>query len=94
MGYTWETYQEFLESPEWKRTCLRLKRECDWTCQDCYTRQHDLHVHHTTYKNGWMPLDDEGLIVLCPECHDERHGQTSGTWSDIQRRLDQLGSRI
>ena len=52
----------------------------------------ELHVHHTTYEHGWLPLpEDEGVLkVLCEQCHDAAGG-FDWTWANIQKKIKELG---
>ena len=65
------SYQEYLQSPEWREqreNALRLARH---RCQPCNTR-HQLEVHHRTYDRvGRERLDD--LTVLCRPHHELFH---------------------
>lgn len=47
-------------------------------CQDC-GRLGRLEVHHrTSLDDGGAPYDPRNLEVLCPTCHDLRHGHLDG----------------
>lgn len=62
-----QSYQDYLNSEQWK---IRSKREKSFAknlCALCH-RTGELHVHHSTYvRLGNEQMGD--LIVLCENCH-------------------------
>ena len=65
----WEQYKR----PEWQRRRTEILTRDDWTCQDCGSKEEQLHVHHRFYEKGrkvWEYEDDE-LVTLCKYCHRE-----------------------
>lgn len=76
----WESYQDFLNSPEWqaKREAVR-QRSGGW-CESCrvagvYKRA--AHVHHVHYEKPWGQEDTTDLLHLCEEHHRLAHGNVS-----------------
>lgn len=61
-------YREYLQTPEWKETAKRKRRQAGNRCQVCNASGVQLDVHHRTYENRGHELDED-LIVLCHECH-------------------------
>ena len=100
-----QNYAAFCQSEMWTTEAKAIKRERDFTCDGCGEMfpAWELDVHHRDYSHpnregtpekvplGWFP-ERQYLEVLCRDCHLGEHG--FGTWADIQRRLDQLGTRI
>lgn len=77
---TWDSYQDFLNSPEWqaKREAVQ-KRSGGW-CESCrvagvYKRA--AHVHHVHYEKPWGQEDTTDLLHLCEEHHRLAHGNVS-----------------
>lgn len=67
------TYEEYLDSHEWKQIRDKMKIDSGEKCNLCGKTNHRLNIHHNTYtKRGWETKKD--LICLCRECHDEFHG--------------------
>jgi len=66
-GMVW-SYEDYLRSPEWRAKCDLVFERDGYRCATCGS-EHDLEVHHKTYKHLFNePLED--LITLCKECHD------------------------
>jgi hypothetical protein len=70
----WERYNEYLESPEWRRKlALVLERDyrrCQARLDGCsiYATQ----VHHLSYKHHFNePLFE--LVAICQSCHEQLH---------------------
>ena len=76
---TKEEYEKLLQSDYWKGYSYSLIKERNFTCEDCGrsfpNMRHMLQVHHLVYRdaNPWS-YNPEELIVLCKECHQNRHG--------------------
>lgn len=70
------TYQQYLQSPEWKRLADEAKERAGWRCQPC-NREGDrstLHAHHRCYDRKGKPGELLDVICLCEECHTLFHG--------------------
>ena len=67
-------YDEYLQTPEWKRRRKAAVAYADSRCQLCNKEGEPLNVHHRTYDNrgAEMPQD---LTVLCKDCHARHHGK-------------------
>lgn len=69
-------YKIFLNTVYWKIISRYKKYKSNNKCELCY-KDSNLHVHHKTYKNHGMEIDDEiirnDLIVLCSNCHNHHH---------------------
>ena len=70
-----ETYSELLKDPRWQKKRLEILNRDNFTCQICGHNDRTLHVHHIHYKKGKKPCeyDEESLITLCDDCHEEEH---------------------
>ncbi len=68
------SYQEYLQSPEWKEKSQTAKHRTGYRCQLCNRKGNDktLHTHHKTYERKFHELDSD-LIVLCKKCHAKFH---------------------
>lgn len=72
------TYYEKLRSPQWQRKRLEIMERDSFTCQCCETKEKNLQIHHVYYlpnKKPWE-YDNESLITLCCDCHDEITART------------------
>lgn len=70
----WQSYSDYLQSPQWKaKRELILKRD-NYTCQACLKNRAN-QVHHKSYEfvdfTGKEPCFD--LIAICEECHVRLH---------------------
>ena len=77
-------YDDYLQTPEWKRRRKGAVAYADTRCQLCNKEGEPLHVHHRTYDNrgAEMPQD---LIVLCKACHAKFHDKgSSGLVRDMR----------
>ncbi len=66
------TYQEYLQSDEWKYRADRAKKCAGHRCQVCNSTEKSLDTHHRTYDRLGCE-QDEDLIVLCRNCHTLFH---------------------
>lgn len=68
----YETYEEYLLSPDWqKKREYTIKRE-KGLCQGCGGKAQA--VHHLTYENIGNELYHE-LIAICNKCHRQIHAK-------------------
>lgn len=69
---SYATYQEYLQSEQF-RWCVSLVIErCDGVCEDCKSEL-GVDPHHVRYCK-WGEYDPpENLVYLCRKCHEERH---------------------
>lgn len=77
----WETYNEYLNSAEWKEKAREAKIRSGWRCQVC-NQQGDntqLHAHHRTYDRIGNELAQD-ITVLCQDCHKLFHGKSEPDW--------------
>jgi hypothetical protein len=65
------TYEEYLQSPQWRARRDRALRLGQWRCASCDTKR-GLQVHHHTYARLGCELDAD-LVVLCQVCHESHH---------------------
>lgn len=70
------SYQDYLQSDEWKRRAKMLKQKVGWRCADCnrMMSEHKLHVHHLTYERLGNEAPGD-LRVLCFQCHQKTHSR-------------------
>jgi hypothetical protein len=68
-------YNQLLNLYEWKIKRYTILLRDRFTCQDCKKTDINNHVHHLYYVRDEFPwqISDDGLIVLCKDCHISRH---------------------
>lgn len=74
------TYDEFLNTEYWLIISQYLKHKYNFICQDCkkkFSTFSKLNVHHKTYENHGREhmesVQNSDLVVLCEQCHKNRH---------------------
>ncbi len=65
-------YEEYLQTPHWKRKREDKLRAVGYRCQVCHRGGRTLEVHHRTYDRRGEELDQD-LTVLCRACHTTFH---------------------
>jgi len=71
----YESYKEYLVSPEWQRLKTLKLKQADNRCQLCNSPD-KLNIHHRTYKRIYEE-DLNDLTVLCSYCHYRFHEKLS-----------------
>jgi hypothetical protein len=68
-------YNILLSTYEWKIKRYSILIRDKFTCQDCKKRDSGNDIHHLYYVKDEFPweISNEGLIVLCRNCHIARH---------------------
>lgn len=68
-------YIEQFKSPLWQKKRLEILNRDNFTCQNCKSKDKQLHVHHYLYEkyNKIWEYEDDYLITLCDKCHMEWH---------------------
>lgn len=68
-------YLNLLQRPEWQRKRLERLEIAGWECENCGSKENQLHVHHKQYFKGRKPweYDNDQLQILCHKCHDLNH---------------------
>ena len=59
-----------------------LRRDA-WRCQLCGSMQH-LQVHHLKFRSHSGGDEEQNLITLCAECHEQMHRKTRRTKASLQ----------
>lgn len=65
-------YEDYLQTPHWKRKREEKLRAVGYRCQLCNSGSRILDVHHRTYERRGEELDED-LTVLCRVCHNWHH---------------------
>jgi hypothetical protein len=68
-------YLSLLKRPEWQKKRLEKLELAGWECENCGSKDNQLHVHHRQYfknRNPWE-YDNKQLEVLCDNCHNISH---------------------
>lgn len=68
-------YAQQMKHPEWQKKRLEALEYYGFECQNCGSKDEELHVHHPFYKRGAMiwQYDVDDLMCLCHKCHKEEH---------------------
>tara|TARA_B110001469_G_C9635563_1_gene318626 strand:- start:159 stop:761 length:603 start_codon:yes stop_codon:yes gene_type:complete len=69
----WESYNVYINSPEWGRLRQLVFRRADGVCEGCLSAK-ATDCHHTTYDNIGQEFLFE-LLALCNECHTRYHAR-------------------
>lgn len=68
-------YGDFLMTPYWKVISEKKKRQAEFKCQLCSSKQ-GLATHHRTYETHGREHENlQDLIVLCEDCHSNFHNK-------------------
>lgn len=90
---TYSTYAEYLELPEFRAVCEKVRRRSSGVCEWCGRRQ-AVEAHHVAYCR-WGEIDTElNLLDVCRPCHCNLHrckscGEVKLKAADIKK-----GSRV
>jgi 5-methylcytosine-specific restriction endonuclease McrA len=71
-----KSYSEKLLDPRWQQMRLRVFERDKWKCVICGDAKKTLHAHHPVYhpmSDGPWDYEDEQIITLCKDCHDNEH---------------------
>lgn len=68
-------YQRKLKDPRWNNVRKSILKRDNYTCINCHNDNIKLNVHHTYYDLNLEPweYDEDSLITLCENCHEEHH---------------------
>ncbi len=92
MRVTWESYDQYLNSPEWAKIRQAVFERDFYTCQHCYGIAEV--VHHLTYVRQYHELLED-LISLCRDCHWDCHkGDKRNVVADLQSAYEYHQRRI
>jgi hypothetical protein len=83
------SYFDLLKDPRWQKKRLEIFQRDEFMCQECFSPDKTLHVHHIKYV-GKFPWDtpDLYLVTLCDKCHaDEERVKKI----DLLSELDDCG---
>jgi hypothetical protein len=70
-------YAQQIKHPEWQRKRLEVLEAHGFECEDCGSKEEELHVHHPYYKRGAMiwQYETHDLQCLCHKCHKDAHAK-------------------
>lgn len=87
------TYQQYINSSEWRRKANAAKSRAEYRCQICNASPgvNKLHAHHRTYERLGHELDGD-LTVLCEDCHKLFHKKSGIVEHDfvIEARVERV----
>lgn len=73
------TYTGYLRSETWRAKREAVRKRAKRRCENCGRREQlrlaAWQVHHLHYPKVWGTEPLEDLILLCPDCHAEKHGK-------------------
>lgn len=67
---SYESYEEYIDSDEWRERASRIRMRDGYCCQICGATDVPMEVHHLTYTRLYEE-DDGDLLTLCHECHEK-----------------------
>lgn len=70
-------YAQQIKHPNWQKKRLEVLEAHNFECENCGSKEEELHVHHPFYKRGamiWQYETDE-LQSLCHKCHKDVHAK-------------------
>jgi len=72
-----DTFAAQYKNPMWQKKRLEAMEEAGFECQNCGSKEKQLHVHHHRYVKGRKVWEYENpeLSVLCDACHETLHEQ-------------------
>ena len=81
-----KSYAELLKDPRWQKKRLEIMQRDNFTCQHCLATGKSLQVHHLVYEKGKKPweYEDDELITLCENCHQEETEKNFDLYNDFQ----------
>jgi hypothetical protein len=68
-------YGEFLQTPYWKIISFLVKKQHEFKCVMCNSKE-NLHVHHKSYELHGLEHTQAGFAMLtsvCADCHSKHH---------------------
>lgn len=73
------TFAAQYKHPLWQKKRLEALSGSGFECQNCGSKDDQLHVHHKSYVKGRNVWDYglHELFVLCDKCHERIHKQNS-----------------
>jgi len=68
-------YSEKLKDPRWQKKRLEIMQRDGFECKHCNCKSKELNVHHLYYEKFINPWESNNnyLITLCKDCHENRH---------------------
>lgn len=68
-------YHQQIKHPLWQKKRLEVLEANNFQCEECESKEDELHVHHPFYKRGAMIWEYavEELKCLCNKCHKDTH---------------------
>lgn len=65
------SYFEKLKDPRWQKKRSRILERDSFTCRHCDSTTKTLNVHHLAYSKDPWDSQDEDLLTLCEDCHED-----------------------
>lgn len=83
------SYAEMLKDPRWQKKRLEVMQRDGFRCQHCLSEDKPLQVHHLVYDKDKKPweYDNNQLITLCEDCHQNETGDSRMIYANFQDLL-------
>ena len=65
------SYRRYLMSEDWRERRKELLEEANYECEECGEKA--TVIHHLKYDNLGEEELGEDVMVLCKECHEDKH---------------------
>ena len=82
----YESYKEYLKSPEWRKIRKRILKRANYKCELCKVAR-AYQVHHKHYKNIFKEKDKD-LLAVCGVCHQDKHKILTDEY--VEKRVNEL----
>ncbi len=70
---TFDSYKEYLQTPQWKRIAQKVRKRDRFKCVECDSSE-SLNIHHLNYDNIFNEENHlKDLICVCNKCHKKIH---------------------
>jgi len=88
------TYQEKLQTPEWRDFKFRIVEKRGCKCQECGLSDEPIQLHHVTYLRGREPWEhpESIMLLLCGQCHENRQVHDEEARFEFSQLCAQMGS--
>lgn len=89
-----KSYSEKLLDPRWQQMRLRVFERDEFTCRCCGSTTKTLHAHHVhyhPYSEGPWDYDQDTVITVCADCHNDEHAELEASKANVILELARMG---
>ena len=89
-----KSYSEKLLDPRWQQMRLRVFERDEFTCRCCGSTTKTLHAHHVhyhPYSEGPWDYDQDTVITVCADCHNDEHAELEASKANVILALAKIG---